>query len=165
MPPQPLLPRRRQWPDPLSDSDATGRGQARAGPSRLGITVGAVWQCTLCLALFSSFYAAKMHLVKTNKRSRAEPGPATAASSTRNCFQSAVDIAKQKNRETGPGRIFSPAEVAIVKHSLSSDSLARSRLAGGTASLDCREGGELLEMARNQHVLELQNQVRHRPCF
>ena len=165
MPPQPLLPRRRQWPDPLSDSDATGRGQARAGPSRLGITVGAVWQCTLCLALFSSFYAAKMHLVKTNKRSRAEPGPATAASSTRNCFQSADDIAKQKNRETGPGRIFSPAEVAIVKHSLSSDSLARSRLAGGTASLDCREGGELLQMARNQRVLELQNQVRHRPCF
>ena len=162
MPPQPLLPRRRQWPDPLSDSDATGRGQARAGPSRLGITVGAVWQCTLCLALFSSFYAAKMHLVKTNKRSRAEPGPATAVSSTRNCFQLAVDIAKQKNR---PGRIFSPAEVAIVKHSLSSDSLARSRLAGGTASLDCREGGELLEMARNQRVLELQNQVRHRPCF
>ena len=162
MPPQPLLPRRRQWPDPLSDSDATCRGQARAGPSRLGI-VGAVWQCTLCLALFSSFYAAKMHLVKTNKRSRAEPGPATTASTTRNCFQSAVDIAKQKNRETG--RIFSPAEVAIVKHSLSSDSLARSRLAGGTASLDCREGGELLEMARNQRVLELQNQVRHRPCF
>ena len=100
-----------------------------------------------------------MHLVKTNKRSRAEPGPATAASSTRNCFQSAVDIAKQKNRETGPGRIFSPAEVAIVKHSLSSDSLARSRLAGGTASLDCR-GGELLEMAQTQRVLELQNQVR-----
>ena len=162
MPPQPLLPRRRQWPDPLSDSDATGRGQARAGPSRLGI-VGAVWQCTLCLALFSSFYAAKMHLVKTNKRSRAEPGPATAAAAassppSRNCFQSAVDIAKQKNRETG--RIFSPAEVAIVKHSLSSDSLARSRLAGGTASLDCREGGELLEMARNQRVLELQNHVR-----
>ena len=92
-----------------------------------------------------------MHLVKTNKRSRAEPGPATAAaaSSTRNCFQSAVDIAKQKNRETGPGRIFPPAEVAIVKHSLSSDSLARSRLAGGTASLDWREGGKLLEMAES----------------
>ena len=160
MPPQPLLPRRRQWPDPLSDSDATGRGQARAGPSQLGITVGAAWQCTLCLALFGSFYAAKMHLVKTNKRSRAEPGPAAAPSPTRNCFQSAVDVAKQKNRETGQGRIFSPAEVAIVKHSLSSDSLARSRLAGGTASLDCRGDGELLEMAQTQRVLELQNQVR-----
>ena len=130
------------------------RPGARAGPSRR-------WaQCTLCLALFSSFYAAKMHLVKINKQSRAEPGPATAASPTRNCFQSAVDIAKQKNHETGPGRIFSPAEVAIVRHSLSSDSLARSRLAGGTASLVCREGGELLEMARKQRVLELKNQVR-----
>ena len=101
-----------------------------------------------------------MHLVKTNKRSRAEPGPATAASTTRNCFHSAVDIAKQKNRETGPGWIFSPAEAAIVKHSSSSDSLARSRLAGGTASLDCRGDRELLEMAQTQRVLELQNQVR-----
>ena len=151
MPPQPLLPRRRQpeWPDPLSAPPPGQAGPAHGGPraahgqpeaGRLIAVGAAVWQCTLCLALFSSFYAAKMHLIKTKR-----PGAAGAAatgtgrgaaaaseSPTPSCFQSAVNIAKQKNRETGPGQIFSPADVAGVRHSLSGDSqsLPRSRRFG-----------------------------------
>ena len=89
---------------------------------------------------------AKMHLIKTKRPGAAGAsatgtgrGAAAASESpTPSCFQSAVNIAKQKNRETGPGQIFSPADVASVRHSLSCDSLPRSRLAEGTASLDCR---------------------------
>ena len=47
-----------------------------------------------------------------------------------------ADLAARKSRETG--RLVSPADVAIVKWSVASDSLASSRLAGlgGTATLN-----------------------------
>ncbi len=108
--------------------------------------MGVVWQCTLCLALFSSFYAAKCTWSRLTSGLGPSPGPRPPR--------------RRLGTVSGPGLIFSPAEVAIVKLSLSSDSLARFLLVGGTASLDYRVGGELVEMARNQRVLELQNQVR-----
>ena len=196
--PQPL-PQRRQWPDPLGDA-AGGQGAGQrgpAGPGRLprAAAAGMVWQCAICLALFGSSYAAKMHVIKTKPgsiipeagaagaaaaaaRPRRPPGTAAPPAAARaaaaadqptsrtsgvafsvdlepnSCSQTAVILAKRKSRETG--RFVSLADVAIVKWSVNSESLARSRLAGGNVSLDCSADREILELARNQRALELQ---------
>ena len=151
-----------------------------------GVTVTMVWQCTICLALFGSFFAAKMHLIKSkpaggpaqfqdfssSRRPGLQVGPnsptaaaadagtgaaagaqlemalgASAPNSSSSCSLASADLAARKSRETG--RLVSPADVAIVKWSVASDSLASSRLAGGTATLDADR--ELLDLARDHN--------------
>ena len=70
---------------------------------------------------------------------------ASASNSSSSCSLASADLAARKSRETG--RLVSPADVAIVKWSVASDSLASSRLAGGTAILDSDR--EILNLARD----------------
>ena len=72
---------------------------------------------------------------------------ASASNSSSSCSLASADLAARKSRETG--RLVSPADVAIVKWSVASDSLASSRWAGGTATLDADR--ELLDLARDHN--------------
>ena len=70
------------------------------------------------------------------------------ASAAPNSLASA-DLAARRRKSRETGRLVSPADVAIVKWSVASDSLASSRWAGGTATLDADR--ELLDLARDHN--------------
>ena len=97
--------------------------------------VQTVWQCAVCMSVFSKLNSVKSHLIHTSKprapaRGLRTGGPGRGSNRRSGCGEIAAAFARRKS--VAAGKFFHVSEVAIAQWSIRNSSNAR--FAGGMAT-------------------------------